>query len=81
MEMYLDQEGYDRDKEHQTAGDLFVLSPSAKATPLSAKGFLASRSRVTSVREGPRPVLHRMKPTALVAILDPADYIRVLVGG
>ena len=22
-----------------------------------------------------------MKPTALVAILDPADYVRVLVGG
>ena len=26
---------------------------------MSAKGFVASRSRVTSVREGPRSVLHR----------------------
>ena len=80
MVMYLDQECYDSDKEHQTARNLFVLSPSAKATPLSAKGLVTSCSRMTSVWEGPRSVLHRMKSTALMTILDPADYVRVLVG-
>jgi hypothetical protein len=78
-ETYLEYKGYNRDKEHQPAGDLLVLSPSIKATQLSTKGYVASFSRVTSVRERPRSVLHRTESTAVVAILYPADYVRFLV--
>ncbi len=79
-EMYLDENGYDRDEEHQTASDLFILSPSSKAAPLSPKGFVASHSGVASVWERPRSVLHGVESTTLVAILDPTDDLRVLVG-
>ncbi len=79
--MYLEEESHNRDDQHQTVNNLFVLPPSSKAAPLSAKGFVASRRSMTPTWEGPRSVQHRIKSTALVAILDPTDYVRVLVGG
>jgi len=48
-ETYLEKKHYDRDEKHETASDLLILPPSSKAAPLSAKGFAASRSSVTSL--------------------------------
>lgn len=78
-ETYVDENGNDRDEEHQTASDLFVLSPSSEAAPLSPKGFVASHSSMASVWERPRSVLHGIESTTLVAILDPPNDLRVLV--
>ncbi len=78
--MYLEEETHNRDDEHQTANNLLILPPSSKAAPLSVKGFLASRRSMTPTWEGPRSVQHRVESTALVAILDPADYVRILTG-
>ncbi len=78
--MYLEEESHNRDEEHQTANNLLVLPPSPNAAPLSAKGFVASCRSMAPIWEGPRSVQRRIESTALVAILDPGDYVRVLIG-